>query len=213
MPLDTALNLTATIALAVVSLAAYKLAKTELFVTLVHEAGHAATSIATGGGFDWIRIHHDTSGQTSIYATSSLRAGITAAAGYLTPGLAGLATAWAATNNHTTGALYVITAVTAVVMWFGAGIHTKAVAIVFGLAAGLAAFKGGDTIQAVVATATAWTLLLGGVWDSVGSWFHGTDAAAVQAHTGIPRPLVVLVTVATQLWCLWIGARLLIGAV
>ncbi len=58
--------------------------------TIVHEAGHAAMSVVTGGGVHIIEIHSPHSGVTISWVPSWLPSVIRIAAGYAAPPLAGL---------------------------------------------------------------------------------------------------------------------------
>lgn len=83
-------------------------------ITLVHEAGHAGAAVLTGRRLAGIRLHSDTSGLT----TSVGRAGgpgmvLTAAAGYVAPGLLGLGAAAMATRGWAVGVLWCLLVVVA----------------------------------------------------------------------------------------------------
>ena len=61
-------------------------------VTIAHEAGHAVAAIATGRRLTGIRLHSDTSGLTlSVGRPRGFGMIVTAAAGYVSPSLVGLA--------------------------------------------------------------------------------------------------------------------------
>jgi Peptidase M50B-like len=76
-------------------------------VTLAHEGGHAVVSIATGRRLDGIRLHSDTSGVTSSRGKASgIGLVLTTAAGYVTPSLLGLGSAWLLAARHATALLW-----------------------------------------------------------------------------------------------------------
>src|SRR5690606_9258003 len=61
-------------------------------VTIAHEAGHALAALATGRRLTGIRLHSDTSGLTlSVGRPTGPGMVVTAAAGYVSPSLVGLA--------------------------------------------------------------------------------------------------------------------------
>lgn len=65
---------------------------TRSVVTIVHEAGHAVAALATGRRLTGIRLHSDASGLTlSAGKPRGLGMMVTAAAGYVSPSLVGLA--------------------------------------------------------------------------------------------------------------------------
>jgi len=81
-------------------------------VTLVHEAGHAGVAVLTGRRLAGIRLHSDTSGlTTSVGRPRGPGMMLTAAAGYVSPGLLGLAAAWATAHGHGVTLLWALLAV------------------------------------------------------------------------------------------------------
>jgi hypothetical protein len=76
-------------------------------VTLVHEAGHAGAALLTGRRLAGIRLHSDTSGlTTSVGRSSGPGMVLTAAAGYVAPGLLGLAAAALVARGYAVGVLW-----------------------------------------------------------------------------------------------------------
>lgn len=92
-------------ALVVLAPAAWRVARHP--VTLVHEAGHAVVALLTGRRLAGIRLHSDTSGlTTSVGRPHGPGMVATAAAGYVAPGLLGLAAAATASRGYAVGVLW-----------------------------------------------------------------------------------------------------------
>ena len=90
-------------------------------VTLVHEAGHATAAVLTGRRLAGIRLHSDTSGlTTSVGRPRGPGMVLTAAAGYLAPGLVGLGAAAMTSRGLSVGVLWCLLALVAAI---GVGIR------------------------------------------------------------------------------------------
>jgi hypothetical protein len=94
-------------------------------VTIAHEAAHGLTALLTGRRLHGIRLHSDTSGLT-VSAGRATGPGmvLTAAAGYVGPGLLGLAAAAMLASHRAVGLLWALLILLALVLiqvrnWFG----------------------------------------------------------------------------------------------
>jgi hypothetical protein len=133
-------------------------------VTIAHEAGHAVAALLTGRRLTGIRLHSDTSGLT--LSTGRARGPgmvVTAAAGYVSPSLVGLAGVALLALDRVTAMLWAAAVVLVAMLvmvrnWYGALslTVTGAVVVVISLYAS-------DDVQAAFAYAMTWFLLLGAV--------------------------------------------------
>lgn len=133
-------------------------------VTIVHEGGHAVTALLTGRRLTGIRLHSDTSGLTlSVGKPSGFGMVVTAAAGYMSPSLVGLAGVGLLAVEQVTVMLWTAAAVLVAMLvmvrnWYGA----LSLLVTGGLVVGISLY-GNDDLQATFAYAMTWFLLIGGV--------------------------------------------------
>jgi Peptidase M50B-like len=133
-------------------------------ITLAHEGGHAAVSLATGRRLDGIRLHSDTSGVTSSRGRSHGPGLIlTTAAGYVTPSLLGLGAAGLLAARHATFLLWLVlvllaAAFVAIRNAYGVLAVLASAAVVFGVS-----HFGSAEAQELFAYLFSWFLLFGGV--------------------------------------------------
>ena len=133
-------------------------------VTIAHEAGHAVAALLTGRRLTGIRLHSDTSGLT--LSTGRPRGPgmvVTAAAGYVSPSLVGLAGVGLLALDRVTVMLWASAAVLVAMLvmvrnWFGALSLTVTGAAVVGIS-----LYASPDVQAAFAYAMTWFLLLGAV--------------------------------------------------
>jgi hypothetical protein len=149
-------------ALAVVIDGVWRIARS--VVTITHEAGHAAAALVTGRRLTGIRLHSDTSGLTlSVGKPSGFGMVVTAAAGYMSPSLVGLAGVGLLAVEQVTVMLWTAAAVLVAMLvmvrnWYGA----LSLLVTGGLVVGISLY-GNDDLQATFAYAMTWFLLIGGV--------------------------------------------------
>ncbi len=74
-------------------------------ITWVHELGHAAASLLTGGNIRGIKMHRDTSGETIYSGRPGLRAALVAFAGHPAPAILSLTLSLAARAGFSEGAV------------------------------------------------------------------------------------------------------------
>ncbi|HEX6568844.1 MAG TPA: M50 family metallopeptidase [Acidimicrobiales bacterium] len=133
-------------------------------VTIAHEAGHAVAALATGRRLTGIKLHSDTSGLTlSVGKPTGPGMVVTAAAGYVSPSLVGLAGVGLLALDRVTVMLWAAAAVlvTMLVMvrnWYGA----LSLVVTGGAVAAVSVYGSADA-QAAFAYAMTWFLLVGGV--------------------------------------------------
>jgi hypothetical protein len=133
-------------------------------VTIAHEAGHAAAALATGRRLTGIRLHSDTSGLT--LSTGRPRGPgmvVTAAAGYVSPSVVGLAGVALLAVDQVTVMLWAAAAVLVAMLvmvrnWYGALSLTLT-----GAAVVVVSLYASADVQAAFAYAMTWFLLIGAV--------------------------------------------------
>ena len=186
-------------------------------VTIAHEAGHAAAALLTGRRLAGIRLHADTSGLTvSVGRPTGPGMVLTAAAGYVSPSLVGLAGVALLALDLVTVMLWSAVAVVAGMLavvrnWFGA----LALLVVGGTVAGvsLAAPAG---VQAAAGYTLTWFMLLGAVRPVAElrrARRYGprtTDADALARLTGIPAGVWVVLFGLVTVGALGLGGWLLL---
>lgn len=133
-------------------------------VTIVHEAGHAIAALATGRQLTGIRLHSDTSGLTlSRGRPRGLGMMITAAAGYVSPSLVGLAGVGLLAVDQVTIMLWGGTAVLLCMLVMVRNFYGALLLLVTGAAVvGISLYASPD-LQAAFGYTMTWFLLFGAV--------------------------------------------------
>ena len=130
-------------------------------VTIAHEAAHGFAALLSGRKLHGIRLHSDTSGLTvSAGRTTGPGMILTAAAGYVGPGLLGLGAAALLAQNRAVGLLWALLILLALLLiqvrnWFGLWSILFSAAVVFGVSWWLA-----PQVQSAFAYVLTWFLLL-----------------------------------------------------
>lgn len=186
-------------------------------MTIVHEAGHALTALLTGRRLNGIRLHSDTSGLTlSSGRPRGLGMILTAAAGYPTPSLVGLAGVALLAVDQVTIMLWGGAAVLALMLimvrnFYGALVLVATGAVVVGVS-----LRGSADVQAAFGYAMTWFLLLGAVRPVSELWRQcrrpgvTTDANILAGLTPLPPRFWAVVFGAITLATLGAGAWLLL---
>lgn len=202
-------------------LVVYGLAKSwaESLVTVTHEGGHMAMLALTGRGHRGFRLTEGkdsegnpaTNGGTQPVDNSwGVGKWMSLFAGYATPPLVGLGGAYVLTDGNGWGVLWAgIVLLTVALLWANNGLARA----VTGLAlAGViwAAAAGSPRVQAAVAFALVWVLLIGGVAQAVGD-NGGSDGPTLAGSTWIPTFVWHALWSAIAVVSLWVGGRLLLG--
>ena len=130
-------------------------------VTIAHEAAHGFAALLSGRKLHGIRLHSDTSGLTvSAGRTAGPGMILTAAAGYVGPGLLGLGAAAMLAQHRAVGLLWALLILLALLLiqvrnWFGLWSILFSAAVVFGVSWWLA-----PQVQSAFAYVLTWFLLL-----------------------------------------------------
>jgi hypothetical protein len=133
-------------------------------ITIAHEGGHAVVSLLTGRKLEGIRLHADTSGVTYSRGRGSGPGMVaTAAAGYVSPSLLGLGSAYLLATHHVTAMLWLLLVLLAATFLairnaYGAFAVLVTLGGIFAVS-----YFASMTVQAAFGYAAAWFLLLGGV--------------------------------------------------
>jgi hypothetical protein len=133
-------------------------------VTIAHEAGHAVAALVTGRRLTGIKLHSDTSGLTlSVGKPTGFGMVVTAAAGYVSPSLVGLAGVALLAVDRVTVMLWAAAAVLVTMLVMVRNIYGALTLVVTGGAVvGVSLYASAD-VQAAFAYSITWFLLLGGV--------------------------------------------------
>lgn len=195
---------------------------TRHLVTVAHEGAHGVAAVLSGRRLAGIRLHSDSSGLT-VSTGRSAGAGmvLTAAAGYVGPGLAGLGVAAVVSRGHAVGALWLLLVF---LVWMLLAIRSFFGLWYVALAGGAlfaATWWATEPVQTVVAYTVTWFLLLGAPRSVLelhrsrrGRRDRTSDAATLARLTGVPGLVWVGFFLVVTLGCLLLGGRLLVvGAV
>lgn len=133
-------------------------------VTIAHEAGHAVAALLTGRRLTGIKLHSDTSGLTlSVGRPTGAGMVVTAAAGYVSPSLVGLAGVALLAVDQVTVMLWAAAAVlVAMLVMVRNAYGALTLVVVGGAVVGVSLYAAAE-VQAAFAYAMTWFLLLGGV--------------------------------------------------
>jgi Peptidase M50B-like len=133
-------------------------------VTIAHEAGHAVAALATGRRLTGIRLHADTSGLTvSVGRPRGPGMVATAAAGYVTPSLVGLAGVALLAVEQVTVMLWAAAAVLLAMLVMVRNAYGALTLVATGaVVVGVSLYASAE-VQAAFAYAMTWFLLVGGV--------------------------------------------------
>jgi Peptidase M50B-like len=190
-------------------------------ITIAHEGGHALISLLSGRRLDGIRLHSDTSGETySRGRQTGPGMVLTSAAGYLTPPLLGLGTAWLMAAHHVTAMLWLLLVLIAATFLAIRNAYGVLAVLITAGAVLAVSWLASAAVQAAFGYADAWFLLLGGVRPVIelqtqrhrGSHSRASvsDADRLARLTGVPSGLWVALFVLVSVTALIVGARLLL---
>ena len=190
-------------------------------VTIVHEAAHGFAALLSGRKLHGIRLHSDTSGLTvSAGRTTGLGMILTAAAGYIGPGLLGLGAAALLAQNRAVGLLWVLLILLALLLiqvrnWFGLWSVLLSGAVVFAVSWWLA-----PQWQSAFAYVLTWFLLLAAPRPVLElqtlrrrSGARSSDADQLARLTGVPAIVWVGFFLVVTVGVLGLGARWMVAAV
>ncbi|WP_157530076.1 M50 family metallopeptidase [Microtetraspora niveoalba] len=133
-------------------------------ITIAHEGGHALAAVLTRRRLHGIRLHSDTSGVTLTRGNPrGLGMIITAGSGYVAPSLLGFGAAWLTSSGHITLLLWGVLALLACMLLMIRNMFGVVSLLATGGAVFAVSWFAQPSVQAVVAYAAVWFLLLGGV--------------------------------------------------
>jgi hypothetical protein len=185
-------------------------------VTLVHEAGHAGAAVLTGRRLSGIRLHSDTSGLTvSVGRTRGPGMVLTAAAGYVAPGLLGLGAAALASRGYAVGVLWALLVLVALMGLAVRNLFGLWSVLVTGVALAAVTWWAPPLGQTAAAWTVTWFLLLASprpVLELTAIRRRGartSDADVLARLTPVPAPVWVGLFLAATLLTATAGGRLL----
>jgi hypothetical protein len=189
-------------------------------VTIAHEAAHGFAALLSGRKLQGIRLHSDTSGLTvSAGRTTGPGMVLTAAAGYVGPGLLGLAAAAMLANHRAVGLLWALLILLAALLiqvrnWFGLWSVLVSAGVVFGVSWWLQ-----PQVQSAFAYALTWFLLLAAPRPVLELQAHrrvgrttSSDADQLARLTSVPAIVWVGFFLAVTVGALVLGARWMVAA-
>jgi hypothetical protein len=193
---------------------------TRHIVTIAHEASHGFVALVTGRKLQGIRLHSDTSGLTvSAGRTTGPGMILTAAAGYVGPGLLGLAAASLLAHHRAVGLLWALLILLALLLiqvrnWFGLWSILISATVVFGVSWWLA-----PQAQSAFAYVLTWFLLLAAPRPVLelqalrrGNGTRGSDADQLARLTFLPAIVWVGFFLVVTVGALVVGARWMVAA-
>lgn len=192
---------------------------TRHLVTIVHEGGHALAAVLTGRRLTGIRLHSDTSGLTlSVGRPTGPGMVATAAAGYLSPSLLGLAGVGLLAAQQVTVMLWASAAFLLAMLVMVRNAYGALSLLVTGAAVVAVSLLTPADVQAGFGHAATWFLLLAAVRPVGELWRERrrrrggtTDADQLARLTGLPAVLWVGIFGLGTLGALAAGAWLLLA--
>ncbi|MEP6817722.1 MAG: M50 family metallopeptidase [Marmoricola sp.] len=130
-------------------------------VTIAHEGAHAVAALVSGRRLAGIRLHSDSSGLTlSRGRARGPGMVLTAAAGYVGPGLLGLGAAYLLHRGHALGVLWLVVLLLGLLLLQIRNFHGLYAVLVAGAAVFVVSRWASPTWQSLTAYAGTWFLLL-----------------------------------------------------
>ena len=189
-------------------------------VTIAHEAAHGFAALMSGRKLRGIRLHSDTSGLTvSAGRTTGPGMIMTTAAGYVGPGLLGLAAAALLAHHRAVGLLWALLILLTLLLiqvrnWFGLWSVLFSAAVVFGVSWWLQ-----PQVQSAFAYALTWFLLLAAPRPVLELQTHrrdtrttSSDADQLARLTRVPAIVWVGFFLVVTVGALALGARWMVAA-
>lgn len=189
-----------------------------LYVTVVHELGHAFSALLTGQRLTGIRVNADHSGTTHSMGRPGWRFVWSGFCGYPAPAVVGAALIWCALHGWQSLALVIGAVVIALTLLFIRNIYGAFVVLVCFLVAAALALYADPEIQGYVVTVLGLGLLVGAVrdWFNVASVHLGrgrspaaSDAYILYRQTRIPSAVWLFLFALVIAVCLGVSAMAL----
>jgi hypothetical protein len=187
--------------------------------TIVHEAGHAAMSILTGGGVYRFAITSPDTGVTHVWWYTKLSSVASLVAGYAMPPLAGLGAAALLHRGHAAAVLTITVVTMALLLFVTRDVLTFGSVLLVGVLAFVTLRWGPAWLQDWVAYTEAWLLLtseIGGLAALIAGRIRGRppahradDADKLGDYTHIPGFVWIAGWLSLIGWGLWRGVSLL----
>jgi hypothetical protein len=189
-------------------------------VTITHEAAHGLVALASGRRLSGIRLHSDTSGLTvSRGRRTGLGMVLTAAAGYIGPGLLGLGAAFLLGAGHAVGLLWLVLVLLALLLLQIRNLFGLWLILVAAVGVFLVSWWGSAAVQSGFAYAGTWFFLLSAprpVLELQAARWRGqardSDADTLARLTRIPGIIWVLLFLLITLAALGIGGGWLLAS-
>ncbi len=135
--------------------------RTRHLLTIAHEGSHGVVALLSGRRLAGIRLHSDTSGLTlSRGRPTGLGMVLTAAAGYLGPGLMGLGAAYLLQAGHAVGVLWLTLLLLAALLLQIRNIYGLYAVLVVGVGVFAFSWWASAPVQVIVAHVGTWFVLL-----------------------------------------------------
>lgn len=196
------------------------------FGTLVHEAGHAAAAVVTGGGVSLVNVSSPDDGVAYYWYRSWGSEVLILIAGFAAPPLAGLGAAALLAEGRVAAVLMVTVAGMAILLVVARGLLTIATVVIVGGLAFAALRWGGPLAQQSLAYTLAWLLLvheIGGVLGLFAVRWWGVDpdeehdgldgylddADGLAEVTFLPAPIWIVGWAALVGWAFWVAVPLM----
>ncbi|GGF55674.1 membrane protein [Marmoricola endophyticus] len=196
-------------------------AVTRHVVTIAHEGAHGVVALLSGRRLAGIRLHSDSSGVTvSKGRPRGIGMILTAAAGYVGPGLLGLAAAYVLHRGHALGLLWGVLLLLALLLLQIRNFRGLWSVALAGIVVFAVSWWAGGQLQSLVAYAGTWFLLLAApktVVELQRTRRHGrgatSDADQLARLTHLPGVVWVVVFLVVDMGALALGAGLILRPV
>jgi len=182
------------------------------FVTVAHEGGHMLAAALTGRGHKGFKMKDGDNAGTEIKDPSwGVGDYLVTFSGYATPPLLGLVSAALVVAEKPWSVLWVGVVLLLLSFLFARNALATLVTLLATAGVVASALWGSAYLQAAVAVAIAWWMLLGGVRSAVNlSRGTGTDAYWLARRTWVPTIVWKAVWISLALYALIVGAQLLL---
>jgi hypothetical protein len=194
--------------------------RTRHLVTIAHEGAHGVAALLTGRRLAGIRLHSDTSGLTlSRGRPTGLGMVLTAAAGYVGPGLLGLGAAYLLQAGRAVGLLWLSVLLLAALLLQIRNFYGLYAVLVVGLGVLAVSWWASPPVQVFAAHTGTWFVLLAAPRAVLELQHHRrarrartSDADALARLTRVPAIAWVGLFLVVNLGALALGGRWLIAA-